>query len=43
MMPELHWATAVQARLSNQSLNSWLGAVLVDTVNGTHGLRQTAS
>jgi predicted HicB family RNase H-like nuclease len=30
--PELHRAIAVQARLSNQSLNSWLGALLSDTV-----------
>jgi predicted HicB family RNase H-like nuclease len=30
--PELHRAIAVQARLSNQSLNSWLGALLNNTV-----------
>lgn len=38
--PELHRAIAVQARLSNKSLNSWLGDVLVGTVNTPRAERQ---
>ncbi len=40
--PELHRAIAVQAKLSNKSLNSWLGDVLADTVNTTRSARQMA-
>jgi len=40
--PELHRAIAVQAKLSNKSLNSWLGDVLADTVSTTRGARQMA-
>ncbi|RIK34439.1 MAG: toxin-antitoxin system HicB family antitoxin [Chloroflexi bacterium] len=29
--PELHRAIAVQAKLANKSLNSWVGEVLADT------------
>ena len=38
--PELHRAIAVQARLSNQSLNSWLGEMLATTVRQTASERQ---
>jgi len=38
--PELHRAIAVQARLSNQSLNSWLGDMLATTVRQTESERQ---
>lgn len=34
--PELHRAIAVRAKLSNKSLNSWLGEVLAGTVTGEH-------
>jgi predicted HicB family RNase H-like nuclease len=37
--PELHRAIAVQARLSNQSLNSWLGDTLAATVRHAQGER----
>ncbi|MBX3013900.1 MAG: type II toxin-antitoxin system HicB family antitoxin [Caldilineaceae bacterium] len=37
--PELHRAIAVQARLSNKSLNSWLGDMLATTVYQTEGER----
>jgi predicted HicB family RNase H-like nuclease len=39
--PELHRAIAVQARLSNKSLNSWLGEVLTNTVTSVRSTRQT--
>jgi predicted HicB family RNase H-like nuclease len=42
LTPELHRAIAVQAKLSNKSLNSWLGDVLADTVNTTRSDRQMA-
>lgn len=38
--PELHRAIAVQARLSNQSLNSWLGDMLATTVRHEDRERQ---
>ncbi len=40
--PELHRAIAVQARLSNKSLNSWLGDMLADTVSSMRDERQVA-
>ena len=38
--PELHRAIAVQARLSNQSLNNWLGDMLATTVRHEDRERQ---
>ncbi|MEZ4867830.1 MAG: type II toxin-antitoxin system HicB family antitoxin [Caldilineaceae bacterium] len=39
--PELHRAIAVQARISNKSLNSWLGDTLATTIRQVEGEQQT--
>jgi len=38
--PELHRAIAVRARLSDKSLNSWVGDVLADSLSSRRGERQ---
>jgi predicted HicB family RNase H-like nuclease len=37
--PELHRAIAIQAKLANKSLNSWVGEVLAASTNGNQQAR----